>query len=206
MKPWAGAKKDEKGFSPNAERRTTNGIFFISFWHRFFNGKRYKRQAENGGEKMAEKYQNLFYNQTMPHAPKPYRLLDHTADLGMECRGKDLTDLFEKAARSFFDLMIQGPKINLHQENLISLEAPDQEALLVAWLSELLYLFETGPLVLGQFTIQRLTPTSLQARVQGEYFDPRRHQIKQAVKAVTYHQLRIWKEKTIWKARIFFDL
>jgi SHS2 domain-containing protein len=163
-------------------------------------------QAENGVEKSAEKRLNLSYNPAMPSTPKPYRLIEHTADLGMECRGNDPADLFTKAARSFFDLMIQGPKNHFPEERFISVEAPDQEALLVAWLSELLYLFEIGPLVLGQFTIQSLTPTSLQALARGEVFNSRRHRIKLAVKAVTYHQLRIWEHKGIWKARVFFDL
>jgi SHS2 domain-containing protein len=142
----------------------------------------------------------------MPSSSKPYRLLDHTADLGMEVRGKDLPDLFMKAGWSFFDIMIQSRKIDRSQERFISVEAPDQEALLIAWLGELLFLFETGPLVLTQFTVQSLTPTFLRALGRGEFFDPQKHQIKVAVKAVTYHQLRIWTEKGSLKARVFFDL
>jgi SHS2 domain-containing protein len=142
----------------------------------------------------------------MPLSSKPYRLLDHTADLGMEVRGKDLPDLFMKAGWSFFDIMIQARQIDLSQERIISVEAPDQEALLIAWLGELLFLFETGPLVFNQFTIQSLTPTTLQALGRGEFFDPQKHQIKVAVKAITYHQLRIWKAKESLRARVFFDL
>jgi SHS2 domain-containing protein len=171
-----------------------------------FNGKQRKRQEENGKEKIAEKKEKLFYNPAMPSTPKPYRLIEHTADLGMEIRGKDPVDLFEKAAWSFFDIMIRSRNADHHEERIISLQAPDQEALLVAWLGELLYLFETGPLVLDQFIIQSLTPTSLQALVRGDPLDPRKHHLRLAVKAVTYHQLRIWEEQGIWKAKVFFDL
>ncbi|MBA4393656.1 MAG: protein archease [Desulfobacca sp.] len=142
----------------------------------------------------------------MPSLSKPYRLIDHTADLGMEVRGRDLPDLFSKAGWSFFDIMIQTRKIERSQERIISVEAPDQEALLIAWLGELLFLFETGPLVFNRFTIQSLTTTSLRALGQGEIFDPQRHQVNMVIKAVTYHQLRIWKEKGSLKARVFFDL
>lgn len=142
----------------------------------------------------------------MPPSPKPYRLINHTADLGMEVRGKDLPDLFSKAAWSFFDIMIEARQIDRKEERTIFVEAPDREALLIAWLGELLFLFETGPLVFSQFTIQSLTAHSLQALGRGERFDPRKHHLKAAIKAATYHQLRIWKEKGLWRARVVFDL
>ena len=137
---------------------------------------------------------------------KPFRLIPHTADLGMEVWGKDLPDLFAQAGWSFFDIIMDARRIDLRQERPIALEAPDQEALLVAWLGELLYLFETQHLVFGKFLIQSMTSQSLQVSVWGELFDSKKHGLKLAIKAVTYHQLRIWEEKGIWKARVIFDI
>lgn len=137
---------------------------------------------------------------------KPYRLITHTADLGMEVRGMNLPDLFAQAGWSFFDIMMEARRIDLRQERPIAVKAPDREALLVAWLGELLYLFESRQLVFGMFTIQSLTSHTIQALGRGELFDSEKHGLKLAVKAVTYHQLRIWEEKGIWKARVIFDL
>lgn len=142
----------------------------------------------------------------MSPSRKPYRLINHTADLGMEVRGKDLPDLFSKAAWSFFDIMIEARQIDRNEERTIFVEAPDREALLIAWLGELLFLFETRHLVFSQFTIQSLTAHSLRALGRGEWFDPLKHRLKAAIKAATYHQLRIWKEKGLWRARVIFDL
>ena len=142
----------------------------------------------------------------MVRSLKPYRRIAHTADLGMVVRGEDLTDLFTKAAWSFFDLMVETQHIDLVKERAIVVEAPDREALLVAWLGELLYLFEVHRLVFGQFSIRSLTPTSLQASVWGEFYDLEKHRLKTAIKAVTYHQIHIWKKKGGWRARIIFDL
>jgi SHS2 domain-containing protein len=136
----------------------------------------------------------------------PYDLIAHTADLGMVVRGKDLADLFAKAGWSFFDLMVETQHIDLAQKRVIFVEAPDREALLVAWLGELLYLFEVHHLIFGKFSIQSLTPKFLQVSAWGEFFDPGKHRSKQVIKAVTYHQLRIWKEKGGWRARVIFDL
>lgn len=137
---------------------------------------------------------------------KPYRLIDHTADLGMEVRGRNLDDLFIQAAWSFFDIMIEAGHIDLKRKKEIHVEAPDQEALMVAWLDELLFQFEARHLVFGKFQIQSINKNSLQASAWGEAFNPDKHSFKTAVKAVTYHQLRLWKEKGIWRARVIFDI
>lgn len=137
---------------------------------------------------------------------KPYRLIAHTADLGMEVWGDDLPDLFARAGWSFFDLMIEARPFELRQERPITVEAPDREALLVAWLGELLYIFETEHLVFARLLIQTITSQTLSAIGWGEYFDPKKHQVKTAVKAVTYHQVRIWEAKGLWRARVIFDL
>jgi SHS2 domain-containing protein len=148
---------------------------------------------------------NLSYNLIMA-SQKPYRLIGHTADLGMEVRGKDLADLFIQAAWSFFDIMIKTGPIDLKEKKEIHVEAPDLEALMVAWLGEMLFQFEVRQLVLGKFQIQSIKPTALQASAWGESFNPDKHLLKTAVKAVTYHQLRLWEEKGIWRARVIFDI
>ncbi|MBI4768467.1 MAG: archease [Deltaproteobacteria bacterium] len=137
---------------------------------------------------------------------KPYHLIPHTGDLGMEVWGKDPADLFAQAGWSFFDIMIETGKIELRQERLVEVEAPDREALLVAWLGELLYIFEIERLALGRFSIQAMTFQTLSAQGWGEPLDPQKHQIKTVIKAVTYHQLRIWEAKGLWRARVIFDL
>ncbi len=137
---------------------------------------------------------------------KSYRLIPHTADLGMEVWGKDLPDLFAQAGRAFFDIMMDSRSIDFQQEREVTVEAPDLEALLVAWLGELLFIFDARHFVFTRFTIQSLTPNTIQALGQGELFDAKKHGLKLAIKAVTYHQLRIWEEKGIWRARVIFDL
>jgi SHS2 domain-containing protein len=102
--------------------------------------------------------------------------------------------------------MMEARRIDLKQERTIKVTATDREALLVAWLGELLYLFETQRLVFGKFLIRSMTSQSLQALGWGELFDLKKHHLKSTFKAVTYHQLRIWEEKGVWRARVIFDL
>jgi SHS2 domain-containing protein len=124
----------------------------------------------------------------------------------MEVRGKNLPELFASAGRAFFDIMMDIRLIDLKIERSIKVTAPDREALLVAWLGELLYLFESRQFVFARFEVQSLSDQELQAAGQGELYDPKKHRLKQVFKAVTYHQLRIWEEKEIWRARVIFDI
>ena len=137
---------------------------------------------------------------------KPYRLISHTGDLGMTVRGKDRVDLFERAAWAFFDLLVDARRIEPENPLEVSVEAPDREALLVAWLGELLFLFETQKIVLGKFEIETLTDQTLKAIAWGEPFQGEKHRFKRGVKAVTYHQLRIWETPQGWRARVILDI
>ncbi|MBI5582339.1 MAG: archease [Deltaproteobacteria bacterium] len=146
------------------------------------------------------------YNGLMASKPKPYRLIDHTGDLGLEVRGADLPGLFSNAALAFTDILVAVETIRADQPQTIRVEAPDREALLAAWLGELLYLFDARRLLFGRFEISELTDQTLTARAWGEPFDPDRHGFKHDVKAVTYHQLQIRETAKGWRARVILDI
>ena len=148
----------------------------------------------------------LGYNTPMTFKRKPYCLIRHTGDLGMTVRGQDRIDLFEQAAWAFFDLLVDARRIEPEKPIAVSVEAPDREALLVAWLGELLVLFETKKIVLGKFEIKTLTDQTLKAIAWGEPFQWEKHRFRRALKAVTYHQLRIWETPQGWRARVILDI
>ena len=88
----------------------------------------------------------------------------------------------------------------------VSVEASDREALLVAWLNELVYLYEAKELIGADCRIVSLTETSLNAEVWGETLDRSRHVIVGHVKAVTYHQLHVGPTAKGWEARVVVDV
>ena len=124
----------------------------------------------------------------------------------MEVRGADLPALFSNAGWAFMDILVDAATIRVDREQAIVVEAPDLEALLAAWLGELLYWFDARGQVFGRFEIRELTAERLAVRAWGETFDPDRHGFKQGVKAVTYHQLRIRRTAKGWRARVILDI
>jgi len=136
-----------------------------------------------------------------------YEPIDHTADAGMWIYGRDHADLFAHAAWALFDMMSDAETIRPQQCLTISIEGTtDWEDLLVRWLSELLYRYDTERFMCCSASFTALSPTGLTAQVQGEVFDPARHPIDTEIKAVTYHQVVVEPCDTGWRARIIFDV
>jgi SHS2 domain-containing protein len=137
---------------------------------------------------------------------KRFEVLDHTADIGLIVYGEDLKSLFENAGKAFFHLITDLKKVRLRTEKRIEIRKESLERLMVDWLTELLYLHEVENLLFKEFKVESVGEEGLKARVKGEAFQEGVHVIKTGVKAVTYHQIEVRKEKEGWRAQIIFDL
>lgn len=137
---------------------------------------------------------------------RTFEIIDHTGDIGIIVYGGDLKELFFNAGRAFFSLLTDLKRIRLTLERNIVLQGRDLEELMVAWLGELLYLFDAQTLLFRKFNMEEVNRGGLRATAQGEPFQPDRHVIKREIKAVTYHQVKVEKKGGKWQGRIIFDL
>ena len=135
-----------------------------------------------------------------------FRFIDHTGDAGVIVYGDTLPRLFQHAAEALFQILTEPKAIRERASQDFSLKALGTEALLVAWLNEFLYLFDTQGLLFRRFEVKSLDDSRLKATARGEVYEEGRHPIKTTIKAVTYHQLEIRQEKGVWRTRIIFDL
>jgi SHS2 domain-containing protein len=124
---------------------------------------------------------------------KDFELISYTADIGIRARGTDLAQAYAAAARGMFSLITDLDKVNevIHRD--VAVSAPDKETLLVEWLNELIFLFDTEMLLFNRFHIGTLNDNSLQARCYGEKIDKNRHELKRGIKSATYHKLKVEK-------------
>jgi len=135
-----------------------------------------------------------------------YQQLDHTGDCGIEVFARDQETLFANAARAFSDLLIGLEYIKRQLVRNFEVSGDDQESLLVNWLDELLFAFETEGEVYCDYVVESLSSTRISAAAYGEPYRPEHHSYKVAIKAVTFHQLTIAPTDEGWMARIIFDL
>lgn len=138
--------------------------------------------------------------------PAGFRLLEHTADMGIEAWADRLEELFAVAAAGLRFLMFGDCRAAAELTVNVSLRAADELELLVAWLNEIIYQVEVKHLVPADFQIVRVANGRLQARISGARFDPRRHMVERQAKAATYHQLLLEQRPAGWHARVYVDL
>ncbi|MFO7667612.1 MAG: archease [Desulfobacterales bacterium] len=135
-----------------------------------------------------------------------YKLIDHTADLGIEVYGSCLRELFENAGYAMFDVITETSGLNALSETTINITGEDWPDLMVNWLRELLYLWTGKGLLVKTINIISLSEYALSANIKFDHFDSGRHLIKTELKAVTYHQVKVERKNSEWEARIIFDV
>ena len=142
----------------------------------------------------------------MAHSDSGFEIFAVTADKGIRAWGPGLQEAFRQAARALWGLMVEPAAVGSRLTIPVAVEAADQETLLVAWLNELLYLYEAQGFIGQDCTISRLTETRLDAELTGETVDPARHVLVSHVKAVTYHQLHVGPTEKGWEAQVVVDV
>ena len=123
-----------------------------------------------------------------------YRILPHTADGKFQAYGKTLEEAFGNAALALASLMWDWSTVEPKIRHFVHVTGADREQILVKYLGEVIYLFETKRFLLGKVDGLKIRPQfagfSLEAVLAGETLSPGR-EIIGGVKAVTYHELKI---------------
>jgi SHS2 domain-containing protein len=142
---------------------------------------------------------------------KKYEILEHKADLKIRAFGKTKEELFLNMLKG----MISGlrPEIlNSEAETQnIEIKSPDLEALLVDFLSEVLYLTQVNKEIYADIKFKKLTDPSTGsgqvAELEGELTGQKVERFGEDIKAVTYHDLDIHqKADGTWEVTVLFDI
>ena len=132
-----------------------------------------------------------------------FEILEHTADVGLRAWGATLEELFAAATEAVAGIAgawEPGPG----EEILVEVEAADLEGLLVDWLSETLYLFDSRGGALGGVRVASVSRGSCWGSVTlRELGDPDNGV---QVKAITYHQLEVTEDEQGWTATVCLDI
>lgn len=135
--------------------------------------------------------------------------MDHTADVGIRAHGATIEELFETCAYGMYSVMLDRYDQSREGERSFELENESLEGLLVKWLSELLFYFETECVVFSDFVV-RIYGSNRGKRLSASasfcHYDERRNGYAALIKAVTYHNLEIRREKGIYSVEVIFDV
>ncbi len=136
----------------------------------------------------------------------PFELLEHPADIGFRAFGGTAADLFANAAVALLSIAAVLDNATPRERYELAAEGADYESLLVAWLSEVLYLYDGRGIAAREFRVGSITPHAISATALGEPRDPERHPARLVVKAVTWHQLKVEETPQGWVAEVYLDI
>ncbi|MFH1202561.1 MAG: archease [Candidatus Omnitrophota bacterium] len=140
---------------------------------------------------------------------KNYEQIEHTADICIRVKAKDLKELFKNSATAMFEIMAEKKPDTRCQmpdtRNItVKQKADNLEELFINWLNELLSLSAAKELIFSDFKIEKLDKNNLQATAVGE--DMNNYRVNTEIKAATYHQLQLRELKSGWQAEVIFDV
>jgi len=134
-----------------------------------------------------------------------WELLDHTADIRLEVRGRTLEELFLNAADGLVSLLAPDAEAESDTALDVALDSDNAENLLVDWLREILFYNATRGFVPVQTEIIELSDKLLRAKLVGGVKLSEEEAVAE-IKGVTYHGLLITKTDGGYVARIVFDI
>jgi SHS2 domain-containing protein len=135
-----------------------------------------------------------------------HRVLDHTADTGIEATAGSPGELLAELLTGMFGLVADIGHLVPERVIHVRVEATTMEDLVVDTLAELLFVADSEDLVLGGFDAE-LDRRALTATVTAKAVPAQRVDIDgPPLKGVTYHRLAVEEQDGGWCARVFFDV
>jgi len=139
-----------------------------------------------------------------------FEILDISGDAGIRAYGDNCKDAFVNAGIGMYSLITDLDKIEERQDIEIEAKGDSPEGLLVAYLNELIFRFDTygfvGKRIEMDFFSLQSSAYYVKAQVWGEEFDPGRHERRLLVKAATYHNIRVEKINDKYEVEVVFDI
>ncbi|MBI4003565.1 MAG: archease [Candidatus Omnitrophica bacterium] len=142
----------------------------------------------------------------------PYEFVEDvaTADIAFRAWGRDLKELFTAAGDATMNVMVEDlATIEPRVTKSVTDEADAEDLLLVEFLQELIYYKDAQRLLLRPTSV-RVQHSGRRFRVSaalaGEPLDPKKHEQRTDVKAVTYHRLEVKPTDRGWEAFVILDI
>ncbi|MBI5409661.1 MAG: archease [Nitrospirae bacterium] len=148
---------------------------------------------------------------------KRYEQIDTSGDVGLRIWGDSMEELFENAAEGLSDLITDVSGIKEAEKKQVALNAEKNEDLLINWLNELIFLFDTYGFIGRRFVVNISPPLpspakggkegiTLTSKISGGIFAPEVNESRLLIKAATYHNLSVKKVNSGWEAVVIFDI
>ncbi|MBW2963472.1 archease [Candidatus Woesearchaeota archaeon] len=134
-----------------------------------------------------------------------YKFLPHTADVKFQAFGKTLEEAFKNCAYALTETITNYKKIKPTVEKTIKVESENQESLLYDFLEQFLILLDSKGFLLNKIKKLTIKNNTLTATITGDTH-PEKYEIDTHIKAVTYQEMFIKKEKGQYIIQVILDI
>ena len=141
-----------------------------------------------------------------PGAAEGWRTFDHTGDLGLEVWAASPERLFALAAVALLAQQVEAAGGAGEKRVTLALSGGDAADLLVHFLSTALLEAELRGATWTRAEVRSLTPTSIEATLEGPRRDPARHTYLREIKAVSHHDLALDLTPGACSCRLVLDI
>lgn len=136
-----------------------------------------------------------------------FKFLEHTADIKFQAFGKNIEEVFENSALALKE-SISEDEVKEKIKKKISISARGIENALQNFLEEFLFLFETEEFLPGKISEMKIKEKkgvySVMCRMTGDKAG--NYEIRHHVKAVTFNDIFVRKEKGKWVGQVVLDV
>jgi SHS2 domain-containing protein len=131
-----------------------------------------------------------------------HRWIEHTSELQLELHARSEAGVFTEALHALRELFEdESPGNGEPARRTVEAEATDRGALLAEWMAELVFLAEKDGLVPDDVRDLVVGEDTVTAKVLGRLGEPRH-----LVKAVTYHDLELRRDRDGWRGNVVLDV
>ncbi len=138
-----------------------------------------------------------------------FKFLEHTADIKFQAFGKNLEEVFKNSALALKEIMSEDKvEGKIKKEVGVHIEGEDLEGVLYSFLEEFLILFETENFLWGKVKNMKIKEESgayfINCDVEGD--NSEKYEIGTHIKAITYNEMFIKKERNKFVAQVVVDV
>lgn len=133
-----------------------------------------------------------------------YKFLKHTGDIKFQAFGKTEKEMFENAALALKKIMIKNIKIKSVIKKKIKVQGGDKEGLLYNFLEEFLFLLDSEDFLLSEISKIKIKDKELETEIEGD--NAENYRFKNDVKAITYNEMFVKKEKNKYVCQVVVDV
>ena len=135
-----------------------------------------------------------------------YKFLEHTADVKFQAQGETLEKAFLQSALALKETIVGKIKIKQNIKKNIKVKGKDKESLLYNFLEEFLFLLDAEDFIFSKISKIKINKKTneLIAEISGDKAS--NYKFTNDVKAVTYNEMFIKKQKNKYTVQVVLDV